>query len=154
MHRTLLRVGLALLALPQLATGLWAYLAPRDWYDSFPGAGHAWVAAFGPYNEHLTRDAAGGFFATGVLLAWAALAPATPLVRAALVGGLAFFVPHLLFHLGHTDPLPAGDNAASLVGLALAPLLALVLLLSTWRPTPIQRNSRSPVGPAAAEGGN
>ena len=154
MNRALLRGGLALLALSQLSTGLWAYVAPRNWYDSFPGAGHAWVAAFGPFNEHLTRDAAGGFFATGVLLAWAALAPATPLVRAALVGALAFFVPHLFFHLGHTDPLPAGDNAASLIGLALAPLLALALLLSTWRRAPASQTSRPPVEPVAAQGRN
>ena len=38
------------------STGLWATLSPRSFYDEFPGGGRAWVAADGPYNEHLVRD--------------------------------------------------------------------------------------------------
>ena len=45
---------LGTLLLISLLTGLWALLAPRSFYDSFPGgSGLHWVAADGPYNRHL-----------------------------------------------------------------------------------------------------
>ena len=31
-------------------------VAPKSFYEDFPGAGRVWVAVDGPYNEHLVRD--------------------------------------------------------------------------------------------------
>jgi len=39
--------------------GFWALLAPRSFYDDFPGGGRSWVSALPPYNEHLVRDVGG-----------------------------------------------------------------------------------------------
>ena len=50
-----MRAGLAALALVGLATGVWATLSPARSTTTSPAAG-AWVAADGPYNEHLVRD--------------------------------------------------------------------------------------------------
>src|SRR5207302_1968817 len=55
----LARLGLAGLAFVALELGVWATIAPRSFYNSFPGGGRHWVAVDGPYNEHLMRDFGG-----------------------------------------------------------------------------------------------
>src|SRR4051794_22378518 len=52
------RVLLIVMGAGNAVVGLWASLAPRSFYDDFPGAGRQWVAVDGPYNEHLVRDVA------------------------------------------------------------------------------------------------
>jgi hypothetical protein len=128
-----LRIGLVVLALLQLEVGLWGLLAPHSFYDHFPGASHTWLSALGPYDEHLVRDATGGFLALGVLLVWAAVSLAPALVRAALGVLLVFTVPHLAFHATHANGLSAGDNVANLAGLAFVVVLPAVLLVAIWR---------------------
>jgi len=50
----------------------WILLAPKGFYDNFPGGSSHWVSALPPYNEHLERD----FGAAGLGLAvLAALQP-------------------------------------------------------------------------------
>lgn len=72
--RTVLRVGLAVLAAMQALVG-WALVAPREFYDGFPIAGHAWVALLPPYNEHLVRDVGAFSLALTVVLGAAAVWP-------------------------------------------------------------------------------
>ena len=38
------RIGLVYLAVNAALLGLWASLAPRSWFDNFPGAGHNWAS--------------------------------------------------------------------------------------------------------------
>lgn len=127
------RIVLALLALTQLEAGLWALVAPRSWFDQFPGGGQRWVAALPPFNEHLARDAGAGFLALGVMLAWAAVAGDVRIVRPATVAALAFALPHLAFHLAHGDGLSAAENTASLTALAFAAIVPAALLALSWR---------------------
>src|SRR3954452_21157003 len=54
-----LRVVLALMVVSSAVVGFWAQLAPRSFYDDFPGGGQHWVSVDGPYNEHLVRDVGG-----------------------------------------------------------------------------------------------
>src|SRR3954447_16553540 len=71
-ERVLLRAGLAGLALASALVGIWATLAPRSFYDDFPGGGRHWVSALGPYDEHLVRDYAAanlGFLALAIFAA-------------------------------------------------------------------------------------
>ncbi len=49
-------VLLAVIAIGYAGVGAWAALAPRSFYDDFPGGGRHWVAVDGPFNEHLVRD--------------------------------------------------------------------------------------------------
>ncbi|HEY7296052.1 MAG TPA: hypothetical protein VH916_13490 [Dehalococcoidia bacterium] len=127
------RIVLALLALTQLEAGLWALVAPRNWFDQFPGGGQHWVAVLPPYNEHLARDAGAGFLALGVMLAWAAVSGDVRIVRPATAAALVFALPHLAFHLAHGEGMPAPDNVSSLASLAFAAIVPAVLLALTWR---------------------
>ena len=127
-RRRILRVGLVLLSIPAAQLAVWATLAPRSFYDDFPGGGNAWVSPSGPYNEHLVRDI--GAFNLGLLLV-AILAIVTlerRLVQASLLASIASGTPHLIFHITDTESLSTSDNVASLTGLTLIVLVPLALL--------------------------
>lgn len=127
-----LRLGLGVLAAPQLVTGLWAGIAPRHWYDHFPGFGPALVAAEPPFNAHLAADAGAGFLATGVALAVAALWAHRQVVVLALVTYLAFGSVHLAYHARVPAPgLSPMQDGANAVLLAAGVALALALLWSS-----------------------
>jgi AhpD family alkylhydroperoxidase len=115
-----LRLNVIVVGLANAAIGLWAIISPHGWYDTFPGFGHHWISALGPYDEHLARDAGSGLLAVGVLLVWAALAPQAGLLRPALAASLVFSVPHLAYHVASADDLPTADNVVNLVLLTLA----------------------------------
>ena len=109
--------------------GGWASLAPRSFYDSFPGFNRMWVGGDGPYNEHLIRDVGGLYLAlaiTGVLaLAWRDR-------RTTLLLGAAwtvFAVPHLAYHLHHLGGMDTVDIVGNVVALGGTLVLALVLLV-------------------------
>lgn len=130
MSRPLLsRVLLAVLAWSALLVGGWAAFAPRSFYDSFPGGGRAWVAADGPYNQHLVGDVGALNLALVVLTVWALVTLSPLLVRVTAVVWLVYSVPHLLYHATHPEPYGTGDLAASLFGLAVNVVGPVVLLV-------------------------
>jgi hypothetical protein len=128
-HERLARVVLAVLAVSGAMVGLWATFAPRSFYDDFPGGGRSWVAPDGPFNEHLVRDVGSLNLALTVLTVAAAVLLVRSLVVVAALGWLAYGIPHLVYHLRHRDVYDTGDQVASLVSLALVPVLALVALV-------------------------
>ena len=139
------RIGTAVLAVPQLLTGLWAVLATRSWWENYPGIGPDLVAALPPFNEHLASDAGAGFLATGLALAIAAATGRRPHVELALVTYLAFTVPHTIHHATHEAPSLSGAEDALAVGfLAGGAVLAAVLLVAAHRD-----HARDVVSPAA-----
>jgi hypothetical protein len=140
-YRKEFRGGLLALGLPLAAIGAWAAVAPRSWYDNFPGAGRHWVTAFGPFDEHLVTDFGSAELALGALLVFAAVVLERRLVQGALGALLVFSVPHLAYHLTQLDALSTGDNIASVTVLALPVLLAGVLLLMTREPRPAARGT-------------
>lgn len=126
------RAGAALLAVPQLVTGLWAVLDTRGWYDNFPGFGPMLVAAEPPYNAHLASDAGAGFIATGVVLVLAAVWGERRPMQLALGGLLAFAAAHLLYHAPNPSPLLSDtQNTINVIVLVLAAAIPLALLLVT-----------------------
>ncbi len=131
--RRIVRVALAILALVGIQVGLWAAFAPRSFYDDFPGSGRVWVAVDGPYNEHLVRDVG----ALNLALAVVAVVAFVTLSRAAVIaaGGawLAYGVPHLVYHLRHTDTLDGSDTFAVPFTLALNVAVAGLVLWTAWR---------------------
>lgn len=133
-------VALAVLTLQWAGTGLWALLAPRSFYDSFPGGGRTWVSVDGPFNEHLLRDVGALFFALGVLSAYALWQRTPAVVRAAGLAVAVFSLPHLLYHLANTDVLEATDVVLNVGGLVLVLALAVALVVS---PGPVRGRSRS-----------
>jgi hypothetical protein len=149
-----LRIGLAVLAVPALVVGVWAAFAPRSFYDDFPGFGRMWVAPDGPYNEHLVRDVGELNLAIAVVtvIALAALTPI--LVRAVLAGWLVYSVPHLVYHLRHLDPFATDDQVSIVASLALVPVLAIVLLVIELRgPAPERPATAASSASAASASG-
>ena len=137
----LVRVGLAALAVVNAWWGAWAYLAPRNFFDTFPGFGHHWTAAYPPYNEHLITDLGATFLTLAALLAAAAAVPDRR-VRVVVLGGVLIFnTLHLAFHLRHHEGMAPFDASASLTSLALGVVAPVALLLLDALVTP--RRTRS-----------
>jgi len=129
-----LRAGLLILGVPQLLIGAWALVSPHGWFDSFPGAGHHWLPAYGPYNAHLATDVGATFVAIGLILILAALWLERRVVQVAVIGYLAYAIPHTIYHLANDHDIGGGDQVADGVTLVLSVLLALTLLWLTLRP--------------------
>jgi hypothetical protein len=112
--KTAARAGLALVAAAQAEVGVWGQVAPRSFYDNFPGFGRHWVAPIGAYDEHLVRDYASAEIGLAVLLGCAAIWFSRRVVLIACAAFLAATLPHFIYHLTTTDKLPGSDDALSL----------------------------------------
>jgi hypothetical protein len=137
------RVGIVVtLAVPQLITGIWAVIAPKSWYDSFPGFDPRLVAAEPPYNEHLAADVGAGFVATGVALLVAAVWANRAAVAIALVAFVAFTLPHVLYHAtSPSDALTGAEDALNVISLTSGLVLTTVF---AW-------GLRAPSGPPVTD---
>jgi hypothetical protein len=122
------RIALGYLAVVTLEVGVWAQLAPRSFYDRFPGFGRTWVDVDGPFNEHLVRDVGGLNLALAAVLIAAAVTLSRPMVVTASIAALLYGVPHVVYHIVHTDGLAGGDIAAIVIGLAMFAVLPIVLI--------------------------
>jgi hypothetical protein len=127
------RAALAVLVLSQGSLALWALLAPRSFYDDFPGGGSSWVSPLGPYDEHLVRDIGALSLALTVVLLAAAIWPQQRLRLVAGLAYLAWSVPHLIFHLTADGVLSTGDRIASEAGEVLVSAIALALVVDAVR---------------------
>jgi hypothetical protein len=127
------RVALALVAAAQAEVGIWGLIAPRGFFNGFPGLGRHWVVVLGTYNEHLVRDYAATELGFAVLLGGAAILLTRELV---LVAGLAFLaatLPHFIYHLTTTDRLSTGDNLGSLGAFVVEMVLVVTAMVVSWR---------------------
>jgi hypothetical protein len=113
------RLGLVLVAIAQFEIAVWGLIGPRSFFESFPGAGHHWVAGLGLYNEHLVRDYASSELGFAVLLLAAALWFERRLVLAAGAAFLVGTIPHFAYHLTTTGSFSTADNIGSLGGFVL-----------------------------------
>lgn len=136
-----LSAGLLYLVAVNANVGLWATLAPRSFYDDFPGGGHSWVSVDGPFNEHLVRDVGAWSLGMAVVVAAALWTLSRPLV---ITGGAAMAVlalPHAIYHSRHSDMIGSTfDEAASLGGLYLAAAVGVAVAIGGLR------RDRAPVG--------
>lgn len=124
------RVGLGLLALTSAIVGFWAELAPRSFYDEFPGGGHHWVRVDGPYNEHLVRDVGQWNLAALFLLLVALIVLDRRLVRVVAIAYVISQAPHLLYHATHLEHYRGSDKVGNVASLSLAVLIPLWLAIS------------------------
>ncbi|MGE5829669.1 MAG: hypothetical protein ACM30G_15115, partial [Micromonosporaceae bacterium] len=128
--RTLLiRAVVGLLALANLWWGVWARFAPRHFFDTFPGFGQHWTAAYPPFNEHLVTDLGSTFLTLGFLLAVAAVLDDRRVRAVVLAGVLIFNTLHLVFHASHPGTLGGSSLGASVTTLALGVVVPAALLL-------------------------
>ncbi len=127
-----LRILLILLGVPNLVAGLWAVVAPRSWFDDFPGWAPRLVAAHPPYNDHLATDAGAGLLTIGILALVAAWKPRRHVIVTASLGCVVFSTPHLLFHVFESgDGLGNTDRVAELGPLVLAVVVSLYVLVDS-----------------------
>jgi hypothetical protein len=117
------RTALLLVGAGQAQIGIWALIAPRSFFRSFPGVGHHWVSALGPYNEHLLRDYAAAEIGLAILLVAAAVWFERRLVLVAGGVFLAATAPHFAYHLTTTGHFGTADNVGSLGAFVLELLL-------------------------------
>jgi hypothetical protein len=134
---------LALVAAAQAEIGVWGLVAPRSFYRQFPGSGHHWVSALGPYNEHLVRDFAAAELGFAALLALAAYVFERRLVLVAGVAFLAATLPHFAYHLTTTGSFSTADNVASL-GAFVLELVVVVLAILAASSQPRDQHQRAP----------
>lgn len=127
-HRGLIRAALIYLAVTIGGLAAWILIAPKGFYDSFPGGSTHWVSALPPYNEHLERYFGAAALGLTVLAVLAALWMERRVIQAAAISLLVAGLPHLAYHLTTTEHYSGADNAASLTGLALNVLVPLALL--------------------------
>jgi hypothetical protein len=92
----LLRPGLIVLALIQLAVGVWTVFFPASFYHDVPTVD--WTP---PFSEHLFRDFGSTLLGLGILLVAAAVWLERRLVTMALIAFLAYSITHLAFHADH-----------------------------------------------------
>src|SRR5262249_12978625 len=122
------RIVLVGLGVPAVVIGTWAAFAPRSFYEDFPGFGQLWVRPDGPFNEHLVRDV-GELNLALAFVTLAAVVWFVPLVvRLGAGAWLVEGIPHLVYHLRHLDPLASDARVSSIAGLAIVPVVALVIL--------------------------
>ena len=131
------KVLLVIIASGNAVVGLWASFAPRSFYDTFPGGGHAWVAADGPFNQHLVRDVGTLNLALMAVAVAALVRPSRYLLQVVCGAVLIYAAPHLLYHATHLDPYDSSDKVALIGSLSVSVVAPIVLLL---------RSSRAPDG--------
>ena len=132
-QRQRLRFGLFLLAVPAWFVAVWALVAPRSFFNDFPGLGFTWVGELPRYSEHLVRDVGALNLALAVLLTWAALGLERATVRAALVAWLVFSIPHFIFHALHLERYESDDARSLMISLGLGLVLPLLLIPANER---------------------
>ncbi len=133
-----IRYGLLALAVGQIGSGAWALLAPRSFYDDFPGGGRSWVSPLGPYNEHMTIDYGALSLGIVIVVVKAAIVLERRLVLVAIAGYLGWSVPHFLWHMANLGPYDSTDTALNIVTLTLTVAVPL-LLIAPARGLPVAR---------------
>ena len=122
--RLAVRVALLLLLVTALVVGVWATVAPRSFYLDVPGGSHMWVAADGPYNEHLVRDVGELNLALAVVTGCALVWMTRAVTVAAALAWLVYSLPHFAYHASNLQVVSGSDQPAELVSLAIPILLA------------------------------
>jgi hypothetical protein len=139
------RLVLLVLAAGALTVGAWAAVDPGSFYASFP-LGRGWVAADGPYNEHLVRDFGALNLSLCLLTGVAAWRLRPDLVRLAAIVTLVYALPHLTYHAGHLEPYGAADGIANIAALSVNIALPLWLAISPAPRTSVGREGGHDAG--------
>ena len=97
-----------------LGSGLWAFVAPRSFYDT--------IATFEPYNRHFIHDIGAFTIGLGAVLLFA-LVTRWDALRVALAGLAVASVMHLVSHAVDAD---LGGRDSDLLGLAVVAALFVI----------------------------
>lgn len=117
------------LAVAAAYQGVWAAAFPLSFYRDFPGPGLHWVAALGPYNEHLARDVGALNLSLLVLSLWALRRPTREAMTVTGGAWLIYNAIHFLWHVLHLDVFPTSDKVMVATTLAVLLILSILLML-------------------------
>jgi hypothetical protein len=132
MNPNLSRGCLVVLALSGALVGGWAYFAPLNWYNTFPGMGMRWLPVLGPYNEHLVKDVGGMYLALTVLSALTLVYLSNRTLRiVTAVSWTTFNLLHLIYHLQMLHMYGTRDAVLNVVALGGVLLCSAALALPT-----------------------
>ena len=136
MRETVLRIGLAVLAVPSVVIGIWAAFTPRSFYDDFPGLRpHVGRGRRARTTSTWSATSVSSTSLSLIIIVVRDLVTLPVLVRAVLAGWLVYGVPHLVYHLRHMQPLRRQRSGGSWASLAFVPILAVALLVIEVRAT-------------------
>ena len=129
-----LRAGLLYLAGLNVSIGIWATLAPRSFFDDFPGGGRSWVAGDGPFNEHLVRDVGAWSIGMAVVVVAALWTMSRPLLITTGAAATVLSLPHAIYHSRHAEVIGStADKVGSIGGLFLAAAIGAAVLVGALR---------------------
>jgi hypothetical protein len=147
-YRGPIRIALLYLTITTAFLAIWILVAPKSFYDDFPGGSAHWVSALPPYNEHLERDFGATSLGIALLTGLAAYWMDRRVIQAAALTWIAAGIPHFVYHLTTTEHYSTGDNVASLIALALQVALPLGILYlvseGVQRPVPRPAEGETP----------
>jgi hypothetical protein len=129
----LARLGLLILSVAGLELGVWATIAPRSFYNSYPGGGRHWIDLNGPFNEHFIRDFGALNLALALVTIVAVVAGTRSLVRLAAGAWLVWSIPHVLYHLFNLGVYDTTDKIANIVALGTTILIPVIVLWAAQR---------------------
>lgn len=132
MNSIVYRACLFVLTLSGAFVGGWAYFAPLNWYNAFPGIGMQWLPVLGPYNEHLVKDVGGMYLALTALSALTLVYLSNRTLRlVTAVSWTTFNLLHLIYHLPMLHMYGTRDATLNAVALGGVLLCSLALALPT-----------------------
>lgn len=144
MNSLLYRACLFVLTLSGAFVGCWAYFAPLNWYDTFPGMGLSWLPVFGPYNEHLVKDVGSMYLALTALSALTLVYLSNRTLRiVTAVSWTTFNLLHLTYHLTMLHMFGTRDAVLNVIALGGALLCSMALGLPARSNVSGQAPSRS-----------
>ncbi|TYB62370.1 hypothetical protein FXF51_27015 [Nonomuraea sp. PA05] len=117
----------AVLAVAAAYQGVWAAAFPRSFYDDFPAPGLHWVAALGPYNEHLAVDVGALNLGLLALSGWTLRRPGRESLAVTGAVWSVYNAIHFVWHMLHLHVFPMFDKIG--VAVILGGLLTLSILM-------------------------
>jgi hypothetical protein len=142
MNTALQRGLLAFLAATGALTGLWAYVAPRNWYDTFPGMGLSWLPQLGPYNEHFTKDVGAMFLGLTLLSVLTFIHVAnTTLVKVTAGTWTVFNLLHFIYHMQMLGMYNTRDQILNVLVLSAILLAGAALFVPARQPAKVMQSA-------------
>jgi hypothetical protein len=137
---TLHRGLLALLAATGTVAGAWAYFAPRNFYDTFPGGGLSWLPQLGPYNEHFCKDVGAMYIALTLLTALTIVHVTNTMLLWITAGTwITFNGLHFIYHLTMLHMYSPRDQVLNVIVLAALLLVSGLLLIPVRGSLPLSQ---------------
>ena len=142
MNTAIHRGLLGFLAFTGAGVGLWAYAAPRNWYDTFPGMGLSWLPQLGPYNEHFVKDV-GAFYLGLTLLSVLTIVHITNTTLVKITAGTwtVFNLLHFVYHMQMLGMYSPKDQVLNAIVLTAILLASVALFIPTRQPAKVAQSA-------------